>query len=109
LRAELRVCNLIANAIKFTPADGRVDVRLARANGSAVIEVADTDIGIPSNEQSRIFERFFRTSTATAKAIPGTGLGLSIMKAIAEAHGGTAAFSSAVGRGTTFRVALPLD
>jgi signal transduction histidine kinase len=100
--------NLVANAIKFTPAEGRVDVRLARANGSAVIEVADTGIGIPRDEQDRVFQRFFRTSNATAKAIPGTGLGLSIVKAIAEAHGGTASVSSAVGRGTTFRVALPL-
>ena len=73
-----------------------------------VIEVEDTGIGIPAAELPRVFERFFRSSAATEQAIPGTGLGLVISKAIAEAHGGTIAVRSQAGRGTCFRVELPL-
>jgi signal transduction histidine kinase len=73
-----------------------------------VIEVSDTGMGIPAAEQDRLFERFFRTSTATAQAIQGTGLGLTISKAIAEAHGGRISFTSVEGEGTTFRIELPL-
>jgi len=72
-----------------------------------VIEVTDTGIGIPEAEQSRLFQRFFRSSTATEQAIPGTGLGLVISRAIAEAHGGTISVRSAPGEGTSFRVELP--
>jgi len=101
--------NLIGNAIKFTPDDGRVSVHLHESAGEAVLEVQDTGVGIPTGEQSRLFERFFRASTATDRAIPGVGLGLTIAKAIVEAHGGTIEVSSAEGAGTTFRVHVPLD
>jgi signal transduction histidine kinase len=101
--------NLVSNAIKFTPTGGRVDVRLCQADGTALLEVADTGIGIPDDEQGRLFERFFRSSTATESAIQGTGLGLAISKAIAEAHGGTISAESQEGVGTTFRVELPLE
>jgi signal transduction histidine kinase len=101
--------NLVSNALKFTPPGGRVDVRLHRdADGSAVLEVADTGIGIHKAEQSKLFERFFRTTTSTTNAIAGTGLGLSIVKLTAEAHGGTASVESDEGKGATFRVVLPL-
>ncbi|MDX6476624.1 MAG: hypothetical protein QOH95_2135, partial [Gaiellaceae bacterium] len=75
----------------------------------AVVEIADTGLGIPVAEQSRLFQRFFRSSTATEQAIPGTGLGLVISKAIAEAHGGTVGVISAPGEGTCFRVEIPLE
>ena len=100
--------NLISNAVKFTPAGGRVDLRVFADDGKAVVEVHDTGIGIPASEQVRLFERFFRSSSATEQAIQGTGLGLSIAKAISEAHGGTIAVASEEGEGTTFRVELPL-
>ena len=100
--------NLISNAIKFTPEEGRVDVRLLHRNSRARIEVADTGIGIAEDEQARLFERFFRASTATERHIPGTGLGLYIACAIAEAHGGTIDVESERGRGTMFYVELPL-
>jgi PAS domain S-box-containing protein len=101
--------NFVSNAIKFTPGGGSVEVRVLEQAGSAVIEVSDTGMGIPQAEQSRLFERFFRTSTATAQAIQGTGLGLTISKAIADAHGGGISFTSVEGEGTTFRIELPLE
>src|SRR4051812_27826245 len=100
--------NLVSNALKFTPKGGRVDVRLETDDGTALLEVTDTGLGIPAGEQERLFERFFRSSTATGSAIPGTGLGLTITKAIVERHGGRIEFESEEGIGTTFRVCLPL-
>ncbi len=74
--------NLVSNAIKFTPDGGRVDVRLAGRDGRAVIEVADTGVGIPAGEQRQLFERFFRASSATERLVQGVGLGLTVVKAI---------------------------
>jgi two-component system sensor histidine kinase/response regulator len=101
--------NLVSNALKFTPEGGSVTVSLARGDGSAVLEVRDTGIGIPAAEQKELFGRFFRARGATDRAIQGTGLGLSIARTIAESHGGTIGFESVEGVGTTFRVELPLD
>ena len=103
------VSNLVSNAIKFTPQGGTVTVRTLVRDGDVVIEVEDTGIGIPAAEQERVFERFFRSSTATDQAIPGTGLGLVISKAIAEAHGGGMSMRSEPGVGTCFGVSLPLE
>ncbi|HEY5296189.1 MAG TPA: ATP-binding protein [Gaiellaceae bacterium] len=103
------VGNLISNALKFTPQGGRVTVRTFTEERSAVIEVEDTGIGIPAGEQSRLFQRFFRSSSATEQAIPGTGLGLVISRAIAEAHGGRISVDLKPGVGTCFRVELPLE
>jgi two-component system sensor histidine kinase/response regulator len=100
--------NLVSNGIKFTPAGGRVDVRVRGERGQAVIEVRDTGMGISSEEQEHLFERFFRTAKATEQAIPGTGLGLAISKAIVHAHGGRITLASAEGSGTTFRVSIPI-
>ena len=99
--------NLVANAVKFTPGGGKVTVRSEVREHEVVLEVADTGMGIPEDEQSHLFERFFRSKEANRQAIPGTGLGLSIVKAIVEAHGGWISVKSAEGRGTTFTVALP--
>ena len=98
-----------STARKFTPAGGDVVARVFVDGGRAVVEIADTGIGIPLAEQGKLFQRFFRSSTATEQAIPGTGLGLVISRAIVEAHGGTIGFHSAPGTGTTFRVELPLE
>jgi len=103
------VGNLLSNALKFTPAGGRVTVRTFVDGDQAVLEIADTGIGIPENEMDRLFQRFFRSSTATEQAIPGTGLGLVISRAIAEAHDGTITVTSKAGEGTCFRVELPLE
>ena len=102
------VTNLLLNAIKYTPAGGTISVTTAARGASLVIEVADTGIGIPPEEQSRIFEEFYRASNARQMEPDGDGLGLSLVKRIVELHHGTIEFSSALGRGTTFRIALPL-
>jgi len=99
--------NLVSNAIKFTPEGGRVDVRVLVRDGRVRIEVADTGIGISEEDQRRLFQRFFRAETATARHIPGTGLGLYISSAIATAHGGSIDVESRPGEGTTFCVELP--
>jgi signal transduction histidine kinase/CHASE3 domain sensor protein len=103
------VGNLVGNALKFTPPGGRVTMRTFVDGPAAVIEVEDTGIGIPTDEQRQLFQRFFRSSTATEQAIPGTGLGLVISRAIAEAHGGSISVRSEPGEGACFRVELPLD
>jgi signal transduction histidine kinase len=100
--------NLLSNAVKFTPEGGDVGLRLSSSDGRARVEVWDTGVGIPEAEQPHLFERFFRASSATNAAVPGVGLGLSITKAIVESHGGVLTFASAEGRGTRFRVELPL-
>jgi PAS domain S-box-containing protein len=100
--------NLISNALKFTPAGGRVELRAGVHAGRAVVEIADTGHGISAAEQKRLFERFYRTSRAQTDAVPGVGLGLSIAKAIVDAHGGTIACASVEGEGSTFSIELPL-
>jgi signal transduction histidine kinase len=101
--------NLISNALKFTPDGGRVDVTLTDRGDHACLEVADTGMGIPDAEQQRLFERFFRASSATSRAVPGAGLGLTIVKTIVEAHGGTVGLTSTEHEGTTVRVELPYE
>ena len=102
------VDNLISNALKFTPESGNVEVSTGTNNGHVVLDVRDSGIGIPTDEQPRLFERFYRAASATEQAIPGTGLGLAIVKAIVEAHRGRVEIESQPGVGTLFRVALPL-
>ena len=100
--------NLISNAIKYTPEGGRVDVRVFHEQGSAVLEITDTGVGIPKDEQERLFEQFFRASTATDRSIQGIGLGLHITKLIAEGHGGAITVKSEEGVGSTFCIQVPV-
>ncbi len=100
--------NLISNAVKFTPDGGHVTVRVKVDGDQAVLEVADTGMGIPEQDQQHLFTRFFRASAATERAIQGSGLGLSIVHAIVTRHGGEITVNSAPGVGTTVRVLLPV-
>ncbi|GAA0254895.1 PAS domain S-box protein [Cryptosporangium japonicum] len=100
--------NLLSNAVKFTPGGGAVRLVGRRVGDEVVITVRDTGIGIPADEQSRLFDRFFRSSNAMDEAIQGTGLGLSIVKTIVEHHGGRITAESELGTGTTFTLTLPL-
>jgi len=99
--------NLLSNALKFTPRNGSVEVRLSAGRDDVVLEVADTGIGISAGAQRELFTRFFRTDAAIEAAIQGTGLGLSIVKAIVDGHGGQVSVESIEGEGATFTVNLP--
>jgi signal transduction histidine kinase len=97
--------NLLDNAIKYTPAGGSVTIRARSAGSRTVVEFQDTGVGIPAEEQSRIWERLYRGDKSRSQR--GLGLGLSLVKAVVEAHGGHVSVQTEVGRGSTFRVELP--
>ena len=98
--------NLISNAFKYSPEGGPVAFQVRVGNGEAAFEVADRGIGIPSEDQPRLFETFHRARNVGS--ISGTGLGLAIVKKSLDLHGGSIHFDSAPGRGTSFRVTIPL-
>lgn len=102
------VDNLVENATRYTPAGGRITVRLLRREPWGVLEVEDTGIGISSEDQQRIFERFFRADRARSGEKRGTGLGLAIVKHLVQRLDGQIEVDSEVGRGSCFRVRLPL-
>jgi two-component system, OmpR family, sensor histidine kinase BaeS len=100
------VTNLLGNALKFTPAGGTVTIRTEQRGASAVLEVADTGVGIPADELPRIFDRFWRGQAAAQTS--GSGIGLAIAAELAQAHGGTLTADSQPGQGTRFTLTLPL-
>jgi two-component system, OmpR family, phosphate regulon sensor histidine kinase PhoR len=102
------IINLLDNAVKYTPEDGKVTVQLTTNHKQAIIEVQDNGIGIEPAEQQRIFERFYRVDKARSKTLGGTGLGLSIVKHIVIRHQGNIILESATGQGSLFHVTLPL-
>jgi signal transduction histidine kinase len=106
------VGNLLDNALKFTPAGGRITLGAAHAAGRVLVSVADSGAGIAAADLPRLFDRLYqsRSSVAPASSEEGKGLGLAIVKRIAELHGGTVAVASVVGgvaAGTTVTLALP--
>ncbi|MGA2732745.1 MAG: ATP-binding protein [Syntrophobacteraceae bacterium] len=107
-RLERMTSNLVDNAIKYTGAKGRVTLGLQHDSRCASILVSDTGSGIAVEEQKLIFQAFYRTSEARSPAERGTGLGLSIAQSIAAAHGGTIQVESSPGRGSSFRVLIPI-
>ncbi len=104
MRFEQVAANLRDNAIKYTPAGGRVDISAAREDDHAMLRVRDSGIGIPAAELPRIWERLFRGDQSRTER--GLGLGLSLVKAVVEAHGGTVTVESPPGGGSTFTVKL---
>lgn len=104
---EKIVLNLLSNALKFT-FEGSVQVSLDGRNGSAELAVRDTGTGIPSAELPHIFERFHRVEGARGRSIEGTGIGLALVQELVKLHGGSIQVESEIGRGTTFRVSIPL-
>jgi two-component system phosphate regulon sensor histidine kinase PhoR len=100
--------NLVSNAIHYTPDEGTITIRWYAQDRSAVLEVQDTGIGIAARDQARVFERFYRVDTARSRELGGTGLGLAIVKHLAQAFGGEVGLESELGKGSTFRVRLPL-
>ena len=107
-RLQQVIVNLIDNAIKYTQGGGMVEVSVGRERNTAVFEVSDNGPGIPAHALPHVFERFYRADKARSRASGGAGLGLSIVKAICAAHSAEVGVSSQEGRGTCFRVELPL-
>lgn len=100
--------NLISNAIRYTGEKGEITVKVYAHEGKIISEVSDNGIGIPMEEQERMFQKFFRASNALKKFTEGSGLGLYLTKAIIESSGGEIRFSSVEGKGTTFEFTLPI-
>ena len=100
--------NLVSNALKYTPAGGRVVVAWRKEAEQVLLEVRDTGIGIATRDQQRVFERFYRADKARSRELGGTGLGLSIVKHLSQAFGGNVGLESKLDEGSTFRVHLPL-
>lgn len=104
---EEMITNLLLNSIKYTPANGTIDVIATSDENSVLVKISDTGIGIPKEEQARVFDEFFRATNAKRAERDGTGLGLSIVKYIVERHGGQIQVESQEGCGTTFKLTLP--
>ena len=100
--------NLIDNAIKYTPPKSRVAIRWEASESVARITIQDNGVGIESEDQERVFERFYRVDQARSRELGGTGLGLAIVKHVTQAMGGSVELISTPGEGTTFCVCLPL-
>jgi PAS domain S-box-containing protein len=105
---EQAVRNLISNAVKYSHDGGLVEVSTRAIDHQVVVGVADHGIGIPDEDQTRIFRRFFRAANAESAGIPGSGLGLVLVREVARAHGGDVALTSALGAGTRVTMSLPI-
>ena len=105
-RLEQALANVVLNAVKFTPAGGRVEVSACYEGQMAAIHVRDTGPGIRAEELPHIFERFYR-GPSTATAAPGSGLGLPIVQSIMQAHGGDVEVQTELGAGTEVILTLP--
>lgn len=108
IRLRQAVGNLITNAIRHTPAGGKINIIARTTSAALFIDVSDTGPGIPPEQQALIFERFWRADKSRSRQTGGSGLGLSIVRKLAEAHGGSVTVTSPPGRGATFTIELPL-
>jgi len=107
IRLEQAVVNLLANAVKFNKPNGEVSVEVGEDRDQIAISISDTGVGIPPEDLSRIFERFYRVDKARSRQVGGTGLGLSIVKHAVEQMNGAIAVKSQLGQGSTFTLTLP--
>ncbi len=102
------VTNLVSNAHRYTPEGGRITLALSCSDGVVRVDVRDTGIGIAPEDQSKVFQRFYRVKDSTVQSVSGTGLGLPITKMLVEMHGGRLWVESELGKGSTFTFILPL-
>lgn len=108
-RVKQILVNLLSNAIKFTPAGGRVTLRVLIKDKTAIFEIEDTGIGISKEQQPLLFEKFKQLDSPYRRQYGGTGLGLALTKQLVELHGGSIQFESEIGKGTKFTVYLPIQ
>ncbi|MDX8032947.1 HAMP domain-containing sensor histidine kinase [Lentzea sp. BCCO 10_0856] len=108
VRLRQALGNLVANAVRYTPPGGEVVVKLFQEGENAIIEVRDTGTGIAPDDVPHVFDRFWRADKSRSRRTGGSGLGLAITRHLVEAHGGTVSATSVPGRGSTFRISLPL-
>ena len=101
--------NLVQNAIRYNKEGGHVEVFAGMVDGKPRLEVTDDGIGIPKDQQDRVFERFYRVDKSRSKSTGGTGLGLAITRRIIQAHHGTITLRSAQYAGTVFILTLPIE
>jgi signal transduction histidine kinase len=104
---EQILLNLVENALRHTPENGKIEIETVEAKNGVVLTVTDTGVGIGPEQLPRIFERFYRADSGRSREAGGTGLGLAIVKHLVEAHGGSVSASSTVGSGTTIRMFFP--
>ena len=109
VRIKAILYNLLSNAVKFTPSGGKVWVEAAIEQEVLAISVHDTGIGIPVEQQTRIFDKFYQTGMTTKGVREGTGLGLAITKHLVERHGGNINVESNPGSGSSFTFTIPLE
>lgn len=107
-RIEQVIVNILSNAIKYTPENGKILINLSLEENNVLVEVADNGIGIPKEDLPRLFERFYRVDKARSRMLGGTGLGLSIASQIVEAHKGKIKIQSEYGQGTQVFISLPV-
>lgn len=107
-KLSLAVQNLIDNAVRYTPQEGTIEIKIEKEKKEVLFKIKDSGIGIPEDQKERIFQKFFRAANAMKFVTEGTGLGLFITKNIIETHGGKIWFDSQEGKGTTFYFTLPL-
>jgi len=103
------ILNLLSNAMKYSGESREIALDLSRENDAGLIRVVDQGVGIPREEQTRIFERFYRVQSPENECLPGTGLGLTLAEHIIMAHGGTISVESEPGKGSTFTIRIPLE
>jgi signal transduction histidine kinase len=108
-RIQQTIAILISNALHHTPANGLITISTQRDSGGLLLKVIDTGSGIPPEDLPHVFERFYRADKSRSRESGGSGLGLAIARGIVEAHGGSIAVTSSMGKGTTMTIALPIN
>jgi signal transduction histidine kinase len=106
-KMEKIILNLQFNALKFTPAGGRIEISASREGEDFLLRVSDTGIGIPAKNLPNMFERFFQVDSSSRRKFQGVGIGLALVKELTELHGGTVSVESEEGKGTTFTIRMP--